>query len=115
MRISDWSSDVCSSDLAPTSARGGSTPKNCFARFRRSADRRKRIGLCRVLAVDPLIFELEIAFARRELVEFARGEAARGIADLAFEPLEAADERSEERRVGQECVRPCRSRGSPEY
>src|SRR3546814_9935482 len=39
------------------------------------------------------IFELEIAFARRELVEFARGEATRGIADLAFEHLQDADER----------------------
>src|SRR3546814_1667582 len=56
MRIMDWISDVCSSDL-------------------------------------PVIFELEIAFAHRELVDLARCEVAGGVADLAFEHLEAADER----------------------
>src|SRR3546814_4994252 len=60
MRISDWSSDVCSSDL--------------------------RVRLC---------------IGRTEIV------AERG------QILEVEDVRSEERRVGKECVSTCRSRWSP--
>src|SRR3546814_18524251 len=94
MRISDWSSDVCSSDL--------------LARARHVL-RRKRDG--RYLAADlpdgllPLVAHL-----RREP----------GIDDalraLAIEPARARpgiDVRSEERRVGKECVSTCRSRWSP--
>src|SRR3546814_7066445 len=63
MRISDWSSDVCSSDLAPGGhVRGGS-------------------------------------FWRAQ-----RGQTPRAAAN---------PERSEERRVGKECVSTCRSRWSP--
>src|SRR3546814_5072257 len=74
MRISDWSSDVCSSDLGGWSARRGS-PGGTSARSRpwrrashRSPGRR-----------------------RRPRIPF----------------------RSEERRVGKECVSTCRSRWSP--
>src|SRR3546814_19165680 len=59
MRISDWSSDVCSSDLS-----------RCCARWRPGARRRRRPATCRAT-------------------------------------------RSEERRVGKECVSTCRSRWSP--
>src|SRR3546814_9728578 len=62
MRISDWSSDVCSSDLA-------------------------RIAALRLAA-------LGLAGPDAEIAVFAHG-------------------RSEERRVGQECVSTCRSRWSP--
>src|SRR3546814_2810072 len=64
MRISDWSSDVCSSDL-----------------------------------VDPQLTLYP---------EFARAKA-KNVADLT----EAGENRSEERRVGKECVSTCRSRWSP--
>src|SRR3546814_8771066 len=63
MRISDWSSDVCSSDLR--------------------AGRRHR-------AAEPLSLPLD-----RDLKQRVRGR------------------RSEERRVGKECVSTCRSRWSP--
>src|SRR3546814_9135356 len=78
MRISDWSSDVCSSDLClELDAQG------CPLGFRR------RGGECR----------------RRRLVrhDSQRPGAQRSAALL----------RSEERRVGKECVSTCRSRWSP--
>src|SRR3546814_1202288 len=70
MRISDWSSDVCSSDLRgkrPALRRGGAGEADVGD----AGDRARRIQL---------------------------GEAA---------------DRSEERRVGKECVSTCRSRWSP--
>src|SRR3546814_2822014 len=80
MRISDWSSDVCSSDLrAAALAAGG-------------AERVER----RVIALR------DIAALRR--VDRRRGHQRAG---------EEIDQRSEERRVGKECVSTCRSRWSP--
>src|SRR3546814_7145350 len=74
MRISDWSSDVCSSDLAQAFADHGQVVVGRF-------DRRE---------------------AARPLQRMpARGEAA------------LRQQRSEERRVGKECVSTCRSRWSP--
>src|SRR3546814_2898468 len=65
MRISDWSSDVCSSDLKTSG--------------KHRHDARGQLRLKR-----------------------------------AYEPAESADgTRSEERRVGKECVSTCRSRWSP--
>src|SRR3546814_7243622 len=72
MRISDWSSDVCSSDL-PSQA------------MQRSGQRR----LARVLAGDLDNIVLKALAKRPE------------------------QRRSEERRVGKECVSTCRSRWSP--
>src|SRR3546814_4210096 len=72
MRISDWSSDVCSSDLTRVHH-----AEQDAARFR----------------VQP--------------VEGALGE------QLVSDPLDAKGRRSEERRVGKECVSTCRSRWSP--
>src|SRR3546814_8588183 len=77
MRISDWSSDVCSSDLAEQQDAHG------------SADTRQ------LLASDP--------------VDHAHP-AERG---LHFDEVIAVLARSEERRVGKECVSTCRSRWSP--
>src|SRR3546814_4419262 len=72
MRISDWSSDVCSSDLLarPGSALPGGQGASLLRSFERprSSDRAPGRGRCR---------------------------------------------RSEERRVGKECVSTCRSRWSP--
>src|SRR3546814_8343260 len=97
MRISDWSSDVCSSDL-----------------LTRSMQR-----------IDTLMNQAEgIAFDLAS-TEAALREQFPDVFDTAMtsdQMLAAAQAqwqtakqgyRSEERRVGKECVRQCRSRGSP--
>src|SRR3546814_9642547 len=86
MRISDWSSDVCSSDL----------------RF----DLRKP-----VLAEEHLAADEEGRDA-----EHAARDRGFGVLDqlrLDLGLLRACKKRSEERRVGKECVSKCRSRWSP--
>src|SRR3546814_15538357 len=113
MRISDWSSDVCSSDLAQ------------LAR----AVIHVEIGLEIVIAglgrdriaVGPAVIEKVAVFALRRAG--ARGEIFVDIGQRAEQPLlfstpqDEADrsfrQRSEERRVGKECVSTCRSRWSP--
>src|SRR3546814_16094721 len=87
MRISDWSSDVCSSDLVPPM----STPRRYVIDCPRDSTRmrpRPRTGAARS--------EAQRAGDANSRVALATGAA-----------------RSEERRVGKECVSPCRSRGSP--
>src|SRR3546814_19100127 len=89
MRISDWSSDVCSSDLANSA---------------RSA----------LYRLEQLVQESVVTVPRRliaeaiDLVVFIQG---RGTGRRIETIAEVA--RSEERRVGKECVSPCRSRWSP--
>src|SRR3546814_3612399 len=84
MRISDWSSDVCSSDLSPRAIR----------RRANSPEQRKVPSIAmRVTAFQALG---EISSAR--------------IGKLAPALLAR---RSDERRVGKECVSTCRSRWSP--
>src|SRR3546814_17313723 len=88
MRISDWSSDVCSSDLrAVAQARLGYLPENC-----------------------PLYPEMTVL----EHLDFAAElRALHGAARLAAVRRAMAATRSEERRVGKECVSTCRYRWSP--
>src|SRR3546814_1927503 len=74
MRISDWSSDVCSSDL---------------------------------FTVEPTVIEL---FASR-ILRTAGGHRAHKGGDVWTN--RHGEPRSEERRVGKECVSTCRSRWSP--
>src|SRR3546814_6489317 len=83
MRISDWSSDVCSSDL-------------------------------------PFLPGLqdEVGIGGERAREAARVPRVQGPAQIVQEiehrvPLLRRDDRSEERRVGKECVSKCRSRWSP--
>src|SRR3546814_7594318 len=88
MRISDWSSDVCSSDLAqaPTVA--------CQVRSRDGRRLRCRQNALRAHRTAP---------------------AAASHEDRTGSPPSAQPgaRRSEERRVGKECVSTCRSRWSP--
>src|SRR3546814_4285272 len=99
MRISDWSSDVCSSDLGGLSGSGSEntlilTVNNRHAR-RVLAELSAGLGPDRSVMAVPDIVPLS-GWLRR-------------LADsLSFLP-----ERSEERRVGTECVSTCRSRWSP--
>src|SRR3546814_14573903 len=99
MRISDWSSDVCSSDLKGRDlpvvirAKAGMTPLH--VRGGRVTQRITRAAK-------------QWPGTRYHAGMFAKP-------DLHVAPVtpERIDARSEERRVGKECVRKCRSRGSP--
>src|SRR3546814_4287702 len=87
MRISDWSLDVCSSDL-------------------REIDRRaddQRIAVAAGELEHEHLADLE--FARGQLLEIGERRQPRAI----------IVDRSEERRVGKECVGTCRSRWSPSH
>src|SRR3546814_12757835 len=96
MRISDWSSDVCSADLRQVTARAVVTAHGDG----RGADQtaRQRTGRGRMIVRD-FQFDRKRATAR-----------IGAVADLDHRCIEMG---SEERRVGQECVGTCRSRGSP--
>src|SRR3546814_13396409 len=105
MRISDWSSDVCSSDLLV----GGIDP-----------DRRGAIGEARDAAfVDQhLQARARQWFAHPRLVICRL--ARKGFREILVEPRSGVRRfddqemaRSEERRVGKEGVSTCRSRWSP--
>src|SRR3546814_5205500 len=92
VRISDWSSDVCSSDLP------GARP---LIQAERRTTRTRRCR-CR----DRSAGEGRLQRARHDLEQLVEQRA------VAFDPhLVAA--RSEERRVGKECVSTCRYRWSP--
>src|SRR3546814_15656744 len=95
MRISDWSSDVCSSDLMITVP-----PPPYVSAHGLLKDRS-------VLITAAAGGGIGFAAAQRCAEEGAR---ALFISDIHPRRL---DERSEERRVGKECVSTCRSRWSP--
>src|SRR3546814_12131976 len=118
MRISDWSSDVCSSDLLMHGDR-----------TRRRVDRIfEDAGVERDLVV-----ETQYAITHCNLVTLgvgcsivnpatAIGFVSQGLVILPFRPsiefeylLYTPSFRSEERRVGKECVRTCRLRWSPQH
>src|SRR3546814_16038665 len=96
MRISDWSSDVCSSDLTAGCDRQG-------ARRAEGAGNPRAVGSeCDSLYSFP-------ARAARSGLDVLRCLAAVDVA----EPR--ARLRSEARRVGKECVSTCRSRWLPDH
>src|SRR3546814_13969836 len=110
MRISDWSSDVCSSDLEP-GATVAVADHARLARLRRRGPAQPGPAVGDVHAGGAVMF-LELG------VEHLAGQRDAGI-DLPLhrarqpEPIAPHLARSEERRVGKECVRTCRSRWSP--
>src|SRR3546814_5190435 len=97
VRISDWSSDVCSSDLAAHLLHVEQT----------------------LASYPPLVFAGEARELRRQFAEVTQGRAfllQGGDCAESFAEFSAAkirDTRSEERRVGTECVSTCGSRWSP--
>src|SRR3546814_13089893 len=90
MRISDWSSDVCASDL-----------EICI-----SQTRSRRLG--RFFDHRPEAFQEAFTSLTMHVVWLARAL----LPDMR-ERRWGRFVRSEERRVGKECVSPCRSRLSP--
>src|SRR3546814_4377884 len=101
MRISDWSSDVCSSDLI----------KRRLVRWF-CAGRVKRIheGLLRFFRER---HALAFCIMKRLLCKSGETFTKRERAKLAILAIRKEVHRSEERRVGKECVSTCRSRWSP--
>src|SRR3546814_20609745 len=97
MRISDWSSDVCSSDLqsiVPERLRAG---EKLEKPERKQKQRTQREGQG--------LFPNALSTALRQ---FQRHRNNGRSCDINCQPS-----RSEERRVGKECVSTCRSRWSP--
>src|SRR3546814_11330051 len=99
MRISDWSSDVCSSDLTP--------PCGFIARSFRLEDNQVA-GLAGVRAAERVEGR---ETDRLGLAGLQDREIGKGDADRVRQFGER--HRSEERRVGKECVSTGRSRWSP--
>src|SRR3546814_14166102 len=113
MRISDWSSDVCSSDLSAgqqtifrnTRCRRKSGRRTEWL-FSKMADRhtialkRKESGMATISKTNGLVGGTLASDIHHRLRE--------DIVSCVLEPG-----RSEERRVGKECVSTCRSRWSP--
>src|SRR3546814_11904641 len=102
MRISDWSSDVCSSDLLPSAADSyNSVIMKISARL--------------LLARASGLIVLALAGSGAALAQAAASQPPGALASVAQDYLldQLAGLRSEERRVGQECVSTCRSRVSP--
>src|SRR3546814_15356432 len=96
MRISDWSSDVCSSDLIKQ-------------RDHRAATNFRIMPASRIRGRPAGTLPLLEALQLHALIKWNNR------VDLALRVPVAvhAEHRSEERRVGKECVSTCRSRWSP--
>src|SRR3546814_19218892 len=113
MRISDWSSDVCSSDLRagiPVATLGS---QGCPVG---DVGYRSRDSGCRGRSPDLRALEHEWTPPGNVALQQSRGYAAshKYRQSLPDTPQEPTLYRSEESRVGNECVSTCRSRGSPE-
>src|SRR3546814_18835013 len=98
MRISDWSSDVCSSDLGREDLRGLGVEHQVIIVEMRAGD----------MPVEILGLEIERERIGEDAVQ-RFGDCLGGVGLEIGRRLQ----RSEERRVGKECVRTCRFRWSP--
>src|SRR3546814_17790016 len=100
MRISDWSSDVCSSDLEPTAnGIGGDVYAMIW-----DPKTKKLAGLAGS-GKSPRGLDLATVRSR------AKGGTLPAYGAIS---VSVPGTRSEESRVGKECVSTCRSRGSPD-
>src|SRR3546814_15020831 len=95
MRISDWSSDVCSSDLTVAGAIAAAA------------------GAARLLMLTDVIGVLDKNGELIPELNTARIEALRADGTISGGMIPKLETRSEERRVGKECVSTGRSRLSP--
>src|SRR3546814_17939319 len=106
MRISDWSSDVCSSDLDDDIAPG-----------LEPAIRTQLDPMAQAIEGQHLIDFAQAHFPRRTGIFDAGVRGCAGAAIMAGDKDDIGMRlrRSEERRVGKECVSTCRSRWSPDH
>src|SRR3546814_16100825 len=100
MRISDWSSDVCSSDLYPD----GKTP--------RLAPAYDIVGYAAYHACQGHALHIVPPTMRPRRRKGQDAGAKPGLSPAMLRAF-CASLRSEERRVGKECVSPCRFRWAP--
>src|SRR3546814_12006136 len=100
MRISDWSSDVCSSDL-----------------LQYLADRLDPVQIPVLIEIGVYFFSSRssAAWAKKALADFRISLARRNSRFSFSNALRRSRSRSEERRGGKECVITGRSRWSPEH
>src|SRR3546814_18223366 len=102
MRISDWSSDVCSSDLEiianlkDIQLRNGLAPSSALTSGDFTVE--METGTGKTYVYLRTVFELNKLY---------------GFTKFVIVVPSVAIQSSEERREGKECVRPCRSRRSP--
>src|SRR3546814_19163716 len=101
MRISDWSSDVCSSDLFASWLIGAVRHADGFLVNSR-ATRHDLLRIAEQLGCTIAEDKIEVVPLD---ADFGRSASPGPAVDLT--------KRSEERRVGKECVSTCRSRWSP--
>src|SRR3546814_17590712 len=102
MRISDWSSDVCSSDLVFDAALAELAADMVATMYAAEG-----VGLAAdQIGEDVAIFVFDCPDAT--------GQRTVGVVCNPVLTLPEGADRSEARRVGKECVSTCSSRGSPE-
>src|SRR3546814_19601203 len=113
MRISDWSSDVCSSDLddpdPPRFAGDRKGGARCNRRQAPQARRKSRAERTRAGVKEKIMTEAI------KLLRIYTDEGAYLGDRRVFEVIASRARRSEESRVGKECVGTCRSRGEQSY
>src|SRR3546814_13818032 len=107
MRISDWSSDVCSSDLTGEQALYVNT---AFTSHIEGLSTKESEGLLAHLYAQAAVPEIQCRFRwRAGSIVFWDNRAAQHYAASDYFP------RSEERRVGKGCGSTCKSRGLPSH
>src|SRR3546814_20160826 len=117
MRISDWSSDVCSSDLIESRISGGGDAQ----RKALSPPLAEAVGLVRDGKAPPDDFVARMNAADDGAPGSWRRLVQRDLASLIadalalWSELRSLDTRSEEGRVGKEWVSTCSSRWSPSH
>src|SRR3546814_14881244 len=107
MRISDWSSDVCSSDLVRCSVE--STGGSVF-----------NVNTIKAGELDLGVVQSDVGFnaynGAGQFKDAGAYKKLRSVFSIHPEPFTyVVRKRSEERRVGKECVSTCRSRWSPSH
>src|SRR3546814_20150142 len=105
MRISDWSSDVCSSDLVGVTFFPSDISQKPVE-IAQAAIREAKLKFIDVVLVDTAG---RLAVDAEMMAEIQAVHAAINPAETLF-VVDAMTGRSEERRVGKECVSTCRSR-----
>src|SRR3546814_13344744 len=124
MRISDWSSDVCSSDLAgdeigfahrPSRRLDGISSPFVSSEVETPIEIVPSRGASRLRSMRTDMLGSGSSHILADRVEQAVGEARFASVEKRLGDIDifAAHRRSEERRVGKECARTCRYRGWP--